>query len=79
MSPRPRAVPAIVRPPMKSQIQASKEPCSAASARNARAFPIADLIFIRLRTIPACFIRRSTSRAPKRATAAGSKPRKASR
>ena len=64
---------------MKPQIQASNEPCSAATASNARALPIADLIFSRLRTIPACFIRRATSRSPKRATAAASKPRNASR
>jgi DNA-3-methyladenine glycosylase I len=43
---------AIVRPPINSQIHLSNEPCSSATASSARAFPIADLIFRRFRTIP---------------------------
>ena len=50
-----------------------------ASSRARRALLIVDSILPRWRTIPASFSRRATSRAPKRATASTSNPRKAAR
>ena len=61
------------------QKKAASEPSSPASARARRALLTVDSILPRWRTIPASFSRRATSRAPKRATASTSNPRKAAR
>jgi hypothetical protein len=66
-------------PATNAQMYASKEPCSACTRWKARALPIADAIFWRLRTMPGSCIRRATSRSPKRATRATSKSWKAAR
>ena len=56
------------RPPTKRHTYRSNEPNSFCTARNARALLIAAAIFRRLRTMPAFWSNRRTSRAPKRAT-----------